>query len=53
MSLFYQYNEDYDRSWVYVRPEIVPGSVIHVPGDYRARIRGSERIHVGFSLHKR
>lgn len=35
---------DYNRSWVFVRPENVPGPVIHVPGDYRYRMRGSEHI---------
>ena len=35
---------DYNRSWVYVRPEMVPMAVVKVPHDYRNRIRSSERI---------
>lgn len=35
---------DYNRSWVYVRPERVPMAVVKVPHDYRNRIRSSERI---------
>lgn len=35
---------DYNRSWVYVRPERVPMAVINVPRDYRNRSRSSDRI---------
>ncbi len=35
---------DYNRQWVYVRPERVPMAVVHVPHDYRQRIRGGQRI---------
>ena len=35
---------EYNRPWVYVRPERVPVAVVKVPHDYRHRIQGAERI---------